>query len=100
MTATLEISRSSETMPPRILIADDQQDVLDALRLLLKGHGYGIETVKSPADLLAAVAPPEFGILLIDLNYARDTTSAPGGVGVAIPPRAIPDAPPLPTQTR
>ena len=38
-------------MQPRILIADDQQDVLDALRLLLKGHGYSIETVNSPADL-------------------------------------------------
>jgi len=56
MTTTLEISLDRETMQPRILIADDQQDVLDALRLLLKGHGYSIETVNSPADLLAAVA--------------------------------------------
>ena len=57
-------------MQQRILIADDQQDVLDALRLLLKGHGYSIETVNSPADLLATVAQREFDILLIDLNYA------------------------------
>ena len=67
-------------MQPRILIADDQQDVLDALRLLLKGHGYSIETVNSPADLLSAVAGREFDILLIDLNYARDTTSGAEGL--------------------
>ncbi len=52
MTAvTLEISPVREPMQPRILIADDQQDVLDALRLLLKGHGYSIVTVNSPVDL-------------------------------------------------
>ena len=56
----IEISMDRETIEPRILIADDQQDVLDALRLLLKGHGYSIETVNSPADLLAAVARQEF----------------------------------------
>src|SRR5437667_19655 len=73
--ATLKVSTGREPMQPRILIADDQQDVLDALRLLLKGHGYSIETVNSPADLLAAVGRQEFDILLIDLNYARDTNS-------------------------
>ncbi len=60
VTAASEISLNSEPMQPRILIADDQQDVLDALRLLLKGHGYRIETVNSPADLLAAVTRQEF----------------------------------------
>ncbi len=69
-------------MQPRILIADDQQDVLDALRLLLKGHGYSIETVNSPADLLASVVRQEFDILLMDLNYARDTTSGREGLDV------------------
>src|SRR6266705_2308306 len=82
VTATLEISTDRETMQPRILIADDQQDVLDALRLLLKGHGFTIETVNSPADLLAAVARQKFDILLIDLNYARDTTSGREGLDV------------------
>src|SRR5213592_2980748 len=83
MTAvTLEISPVREPMQPRILIADDQQDVLDALRLLLKGHGYSIVTVNSPVDLLAAVAHQEFDILLIDLNYARDTTSGREGLDV------------------
>ena len=95
----IEISRESETMQPRILIADDQQDVLDALRLLLKGHGYRIETVNSPADLLAAVAGQEFDILLIDLNYARDTTSGREGLDVLSRLREMEDAPPVVAMT-
>jgi sigma-B regulation protein RsbU (phosphoserine phosphatase) len=86
-------------MQPRILIADDQQDVLDALRLLLKGHGYRIETVNSPADLLAAVARQEFDILLIDLNYARDTTSGREGLDVLSRLRELADAPPVVAMT-
>lgn len=99
VTATLEISLDRETMQPRILIADDQQDVLDALRLLLKGHGYSIETVNSPADLLAAVARQEFDILLIDLNYARDTTSGREGLDVLSRLREIEDPPPVVAMT-
>jgi len=99
MTTTLEISLDRETMQPRILIADDQQDVLDALRLLLKGHGYSIETVNSPADLLAAVARQEFDILLIDLNYARDTTSGREGLDVLSRLREIADPPPVVAMT-
>ena len=86
-------------MHQRILIADDQQDVLDALRLLLKGHGYSIETVNSPADLLAAVARQVFDILLIDLNYARDTTSGREGLDVLNRLREIEDAPPVVAMT-
>ena len=86
-------------MQPRILIADDQQDVLDALRLLLKGHGYSIETVNSPADLLAAVGRQEFDILLIDLNYARDTTSGREGLDVLSRLKEIADAPPVVAMT-
>jgi sigma-B regulation protein RsbU (phosphoserine phosphatase) len=86
-------------MQSRILIADDQQDVLDALRLLLKGHGYNIETVNSPADLLAAVARQEFDILLIDLNYARDTTSGREGLDVLSRLKEIADAPPVVAMT-
>jgi sigma-B regulation protein RsbU (phosphoserine phosphatase) len=99
VTAILEISRDRETMQPRILIADDQQDVLDALRLLLKGHGYNIETVNSPTDLLAAVARQEFDILLIDLNYARDTTSGREGLDVLSRLKEIEDAPPVVAMT-
>ena len=86
-------------MHQRILIADDQQDVLDALRLLLKGHGYSIETVNSPADLLSAVGRQEFDILLIDLNYARDTTSGREGLDVLSRLREIEDAPPVVAMT-
>ncbi|MBA2734495.1 MAG: sigma-54-dependent Fis family transcriptional regulator [Acidobacteria bacterium] len=65
---------------PRILIADDDHDVLEALRLLLKGEGYETETVTQPADVLKAVAKREHGVVLIDLNYARDTTSGREGL--------------------
>jgi sigma-B regulation protein RsbU (phosphoserine phosphatase) len=97
--ATLDILFDRKTMQPRILIADDQQDVLDALRLLLKGHGYSIETVNSPADLLAAVARQEFDILLIDLNYARDTTSGREGLDVLSRLKEIEDPPPVVAMT-
>lgn len=86
-------------MHQRILIADDQQDVLDALRLLLKGHGYSIETVNSPADLLAAVERQVFDILLIDLNYARDTTSGREGLDLLSRLKEIDDAPPVVAMT-
>src|SRR5258708_16902994 len=99
VTATLEISGDRETMQPRILIADDQQDVLDALRLLLKGHGYSIETVNSPADLLAAVGRQQFDILLMDLNYARDTASGREGLDVLSQLREMEDAPPVVAMT-
>src|SRR3981081_489454 len=60
------------TMQSRILIADDQPDVLKALCLLLKGHGYSTETVTSPGDLVEALGRGELDLLLMDLNSARD----------------------------
>mgnify|MGYP000930212544 CR=1 FL=1 len=66
--------------PARILIADDQPDVLEALRLLLKCEGYQTETAKSPAAVLKAVEARDFAVALIDLNYARDTTSGEEGL--------------------
>src|SRR5918993_2847313 len=65
---------------PRILIADDQADVLEALRLLLKGEGYEAESVSSPAAVLKALETRDFDAALIDLNYARDTTSGLEGL--------------------
>jgi DNA-binding NtrC family response regulator len=65
---------------PRILIADDQRDVLEALRLLLKPEGYEIEAVSSPEELLRALDRREFDALLMDLNYTRDTTSGQEGL--------------------
>ncbi len=66
--------------PHRILLADDQPDILEALRLLLKSEGYAIETVKSPAAVIKAIEGREFAMLLMDLNYARDTTSGQEGL--------------------
>jgi DNA-binding NtrC family response regulator len=65
---------------PRILIADDQPDVLEALRLLLKAEGYEIEAVSSPAAVLSALESRDYNVLLMDLNYARDTTSGQEGL--------------------
>src|SRR6202158_778586 len=64
----------------RILIADDQADVLAALRLLLKGEGFEIETASSPAGVSKALESQEVDVVLIDLNYARDTTSGSEGL--------------------
>jgi DNA-binding NtrC family response regulator len=68
------------TDSPRILVADDQADVLEALRLLLKGEGFALETAKSPPAVVAAVEKQDFDAALIDLNYARDTTSGREGI--------------------
>ena len=65
---------------PRTLIADDEPDILTALHLLLKSDGYEPETVSSPAAVLEAIERSEFDVVLIDLNYARDTTSGREGI--------------------
>src|ERR1700733_3360020 len=64
----------------RILIADDQADVVEALRLLLKGEGYRIESAESPAQALTAIEQKDFDLAIIDLNYSRDTTSGQEGL--------------------
>jgi DNA-binding NtrC family response regulator len=65
---------------PRILIADDQSDVLHALRLLLKSEGHACITVDSPREALERAAKERFDVALIDLNYSRDTTSGAEGL--------------------
>src|SRR5581483_4686391 len=64
----------------RLLVADDQADVIEALRLLLKAEGYRIETATSPAQILAAIEAKDFDAVLMDLNYSRDTTSGAEGL--------------------
>jgi sigma-B regulation protein RsbU (phosphoserine phosphatase) len=86
-------------MHARILIADDQPDVLRALCLLLKGQGYATETVASPADLLEAVSRSEFDLLLMDLNYARDTTSGREGLDLLNHLKTIESVPPIVVMT-
>jgi DNA-binding NtrC family response regulator len=65
---------------PRVLIADDQPAVIEALRLLLKGEGFETRAVASPADAAEALARQTFDVALIDLNYTRDTTSGEEGL--------------------
>jgi DNA-binding NtrC family response regulator len=68
------------TKQPRILIADDNADILEALKFLLKGAGYGVVKASSPAGAVAAVSASSLDAALVDMNYARDTTS--GGEGL------------------
>ncbi|HYH79724.1 MAG TPA: sigma-54 dependent transcriptional regulator [Longimicrobium sp.] len=68
------------TPPPRILIADDQPDVLEALRLLLKSEGFQAVTASSPAAVLATAKDEDLDVVLMDLNYTRDTTSGREGM--------------------
>ncbi len=72
--------KSSDARTPCILIADDQPDVLEALRFLVKGEGYVAETVNSPAAAIDAAESREFDTVLMDLNYTRDTTSGQEGL--------------------
>jgi len=65
---------------PRVLIADDQQDVREALRLLLKGEGWRTESASSPAEVLDVVRRRHLDAVLMDLNYTRDTTSGREGL--------------------
>ena len=67
-------------MTPRILIADDQTDLLDALKLLLKGQGIEFDAVTSPDAALHALQTRPFDLVLMDLNYTGDTTSGREGI--------------------
>lgn len=65
---------------PRILVAEDQADVIAALNLLLKRNGYRAEFASSPYEALALLATRQFDLALLDLNYSRDTTSGTEGL--------------------
>src|SRR5712691_1294724 len=65
---------------PRVLVAEDQEDVIAALRLLLKNNGYDVDFVQSPADALTRLRTGNFDACLLDLNYSRDTTSGTEGL--------------------
>lgn len=67
---------------PRLLIADDQPDIRDALKLALREDDFLIEVAGSPAAVVEAIRQQQFDVALLDLNYARDTTS--GGEGIEL----------------
>ena len=71
---------NKETTSSLILIADDQPDVLEALRMLLKSEGYRIDAATSPAGITQALEKHDYDAVLMDLNYARDTTSGQEGL--------------------
>ena len=66
----------------RVLIADDQRDVLEALRILLKGEGHQTESVTSVSGIFNALQQRDYALLMMDLNYTRDTTSGQEGLEV------------------
>jgi DNA-binding NtrC family response regulator len=82
-----------------VLVADDQADVLEAVRLLLKPEGFQVETAASPAGLLAALDAREFDVVLMDLNYARDTTSGQEGLDLVTAVRPLDPALPVVVMT-
>jgi DNA-binding NtrC family response regulator len=71
---------SSKNEPIRVLVADDQQSILEAVELLLGPHGISVDCVRSPSLLLEALGQNDYDVLLIDLNYTRDTTSGQEGL--------------------
>jgi DNA-binding NtrC family response regulator len=71
---------TTENGRPHILVADDQNDVLEALRLLLKGNGFDVDTATSPSAALAALERRDYDAMLLDMNYTRDTTSGREGL--------------------
>src|SRR2546428_2475445 len=86
-------------LPPRILVADDEPDVLEALKLLLKGEGYDVQAVTSPRALLSTVEAHDFDALLIDMNYTRDTTSGAEGLDLLARLQGLEAAPPVVVMT-
>ncbi len=74
------MSKPTPSSVPRVLIADDQTDVLLALKLLCKGEGLAVDTVTSPTAALQSAERNDYAVVLIDLNYTRDTTSGREGL--------------------
>jgi sigma-B regulation protein RsbU (phosphoserine phosphatase) len=86
----MSVTTLAGATPARVLVADDQPDVLEALRLLLRMHGYSVHMASSPAAVLQALGEGEpFDLLLMDLNYARDTTSGQEGLELVARVRAV-----------
>ena len=83
------------TSAARILIADDQPDVIEALRLLIKPEGFQIDTADSPGAVMRAIERREYDVILMDLNYARDTTSGQEGLDLLAQIRSADDTTPV-----
>ena len=101
MTCLAQESPGTNMQAPalRILVGDDQADVLEALRLLLKGAGYQTVLVDSPQAVLRAARSESFDLILMDLNYARDTTSGAEGLDLLANLDATDNAAPIVVMT-
>jgi sigma-B regulation protein RsbU (phosphoserine phosphatase) len=88
------MTSQTDPTPPRVLVADDQPDVLEALRWLLAGEGYAPQFVSSIDAVMERLRAESFDLLLMDLNYSRDTTS--GREGLELIPRVRAHDPSLP----
>ena len=88
------MSSPTDSNPARVLVADDQPDVLEALRWLLTGEGYQPQFVSSTDAVMERLGAEQFDLLLMDLNYSRDTTS--GREGLELIPRVRAHAPSMP----
>ena len=94
MLTSFRMPSQTGTPPPRVLVADDQPDVLEALRWLLTGEGYEPQFVGSTDAVMERLRAEPFDLLLMDLNYTRDTTS--GREGLELIPRVRAHDPGLP----
>jgi len=83
----------------RVLIADDQRDVLEALRILLKGEGHQTDSVTSLAGIFNALEKKDYALLMMDLNYTRDTTSGQEGLEIIPKIQAIDSTLPIVVMT-
>jgi DNA-binding NtrC family response regulator len=88
-----------EPRKPRALIADDLREVRESLRLLLKAEGYETETAASPAEVLQVVTTRELDVVLMDLNYTRDTTSGQEGLDLVTRIRTLDESLPIVVMT-
>ncbi len=88
------MSSQTDPTPARVLVADDQPDVLEALRWLLTAKGYEPQLVSSTDAILERLRSEAFDLLLMDLNYSRDTTS--GREGLELIPRVRAHDPSMP----
>ena len=97
--AAADLVRCTVADPPRLLVADDQPDVLEAVRMLARTSGFDVRTASSPAAVLALCDAEPFDVCLLDLNYARDTTSGREGMDLLARLREVAPALPIVVMT-
>lgn len=95
----LRMTTPSDPTPARVLVADDQPDVLEALRWLLTGEGYDPQFVSSTDAVMERLREEKFDLLLMDLNYSRDTTSGREGLELIPKVRALDSTLPIVVMT-